>query len=140
MTIILKPIDENQYKNFIENELFKRLVINDTEVLITKNPNYYFTKIYLGIYKSLELDNGIPINELVGFVCLQKSNEKALINLYITPLYRQQGIAKHVIKTLEINSLACLQNNMPGINLYKSLGFKSLPPNSDNDPYLFFIK
>lgn len=140
MTIKLKTIDELQYKRFIRDEAFRRPIIKDPEVLITKNPTYYFTKTYLGIYKSLELENSLPVSELIGFVCLQKENPNVLINLYITPRYRRQRIAIYVLEELKINSLACLRNNIPGINLYKSLGFKSLPPNSENDPYLFFIK
>lgn len=60
-------------------------------------------------------------NNLVGYIAWEKDY---IIALEVTEKYRHQGIATSLLKSCPAKPLTVAKDNIPAINLYKSLGWK----------------
>lgn len=111
-------ITESILKDFIEQEQITRSmfdIFTEDSIYIESTEDMQSMVNRYGIYNYH--------NQLVGF-CITPIYEPTILQrIYISILHRRMGYADYAIKTLSINSLGCLKNNYPALNLYKKLGF-----------------
>lgn len=113
-----KIINVVDFINYIDREVFN-VDKTDQDDLVYVEPIIAEQLKFFECYYFIYLDKVIA-----GYCSVNVSNATALEKLYISPDYRNRGIASFVLNHLNIRSLLVIKKNTSAIQLYIKNGFK----------------
>lgn len=119
----IEKTTEELIKDFMQEQKNKRINERDFDIdfyyLNFDNDTFNFTHIYF-----------ILLNEVKCGFCFICSFQPSILNrIYINPEYRRKGLATYAIEHLGVRELSCYTDNIPGLNLYRKMGFNEYRKN-----------
>lgn len=133
-----------QYKNEISGTTtFDDNIKGSLVPELSRRPNI---TVVLALAHTTPVGFAIAIEGFSTFACRPLLN---VHDLFVTPQYRQSGIAKQLLETLESDAqkrgctkltLEVLEKNIPALTLYETLGYQPYTQNSALGRALFYHK